>query len=188
LSSESSLRALIRAAALSQAKNRRLSFLEKRCWKVAEQAPFGARLIADEQNGPYLLRIYLTPENRSARHRMPRFYLHYFFRGDADRDVHNHPWPHALSLILTGGYTEYRWDRDRRRLCDRIYLPGMVNRIRRDDFHRVEMMDPEAGCWTLFMSYGRVAPSDGTDWGFLDTDTSRFTPWGQYLAQKEQGQ
>jgi hypothetical protein len=174
----------IRGAREQTSRNRRLTLLERRYWDIAERAPFGVRLIEDEQNGPYLLRVYLTPKNRKRRTRWPRFYLHYFFRGDMDREVHNHPWRRARSLILTGGYTEYRWDPERRRMSERIYLPGMLNRINRDDYHRVELVDPEAGCWTLFCSHGRVGPSDGKDWGFLNTDSGLFTPWGQYVDQK----
>jgi hypothetical protein len=163
---------------------RKLSLLERRYWDIAERAPFGIRLIEDEKNGPYLLRVYLTPENRKKSLLLPRLYLHYFFRGDLDREVHNHPWRRARSLILTGGYTEYRWDRQLRRMSERLYLPGMVNRINRNDFHRVELVDPEAGCWTLFCSHGRVGPSDGKDWGFLNTTNGLFTPWGQYVMDK----
>jgi len=175
----------VRGYRAQTSRGRKLSFLERRYWDIAERAPFGVRLIEDEQNGPYLLRVYLTPENRRERNILPRFYLHYFFRGDVDREVHNHPWKRASSLILTGGYTEYRWDSDLRCMRARIYLPGMVNRIGRNDYHRVELVDQEAGCWTLFCTFGRVGPSDGKDWGFFNTDTSRFTPWGQYVAQKE---
>lgn len=53
-----------------------------------------------EINGePYLERYYMgTVQGR-------QIWLHRFVRDDAERHVHDHPWT-ALSIILTGGYTE----------------------------------------------------------------------------------
>jgi len=53
----------IRGARAHTSRHRKLSFLERRYWDIAERAPFGVRLIEDAQNGPYLLRVYLTPDN-----------------------------------------------------------------------------------------------------------------------------
>ncbi len=92
------------------------------------------------------------------------FYLHRFVAGDDERDVHDHPWHRAVSVILCGGYTEERllafcpdhgWLSDYHRL-----RAGSVNIIGSRDFHRVTQPRPET--WTLFCHGPRVK-----SWGFL---------------------
>lgn len=39
------------------------------------------------QDSPYLLRIHLTPQTRWGK-----LYFHIFYRGDGDKDPHDHPW------------------------------------------------------------------------------------------------
>lgn len=106
-----------------------------------------------------------------------RVYLHRFNRGDEDKELHNHPWAWAFSLMLAGGYVEHR-------LCSqgivwrRVVRPGAVNVIRANDFHKVELRGGPA--WTLFVT-GPKAQS----WGFLDPLSREFTPWREFLRQKE---
>ena len=164
----SALRAFIK-----EHKNKSHPFL----WFIAQLAPFGGTVISP-QNNPYLLRIYLTPSLR--KWGIPRPYLHYFFRGDEDRELHNHPWGSSWSYILTGGYTEHRWDPDRKVIRTFQLRPGDVNQIKRDDYHKVILTNPRQGCWTLFVTKDRVQDSDGTDWGFLNTETGEYTPWGEF--------
>lgn len=153
-----------------------LTLFETFLWWVARTSPKGIRIIWNtEQTDPYLLRIYLF------RSKTAGLYLHRFFRSDGDRDVHNHPWRKALSLILTKGYREYRWNPLLRFMEQVDVRPWTFNRIGRDDFHRVELV--RGRCWTLFLSHGRVQAKDGHDWGFLDTNDGGYTPWGEYVGE-----
>lgn len=81
-------------------------------------------------------------------------YLHHIHVPDADRSLHNHPWRLSLSLILRGGYIEFR------RSGTRTYVPGNINVIRDTDYHRVAFVLPHT--WTLFLAIGRHQT-----WGFL---------------------
>ena len=126
---------------------------------------------------PYLTRWYLwpgaprtggdqvTPQSRFA------VFIHFFHRGDGDRELHNHPWSNSVSLILTGGYVEEREHEIR------TLRPGMLNFIKSDDFHRVELLKPEKGCWTIF-----VAGKGVQDWGFKARGSNVFVPWREYLG------
>lgn len=122
------------------------------------------------ERGAYLSR-YTLDVTRADRH----VYLHFFHRGDADRTLHNHPWS-GRSLILTGGYREER--RDGAHIVERIYVPGDVNTLDVDTFHRVDLLDPR-GAWTLFETGARVQ-----SWGFWDRDSDVFTPWRDALTAR----
>jgi len=174
------------------------TWLERRLKQVAVRAPYGVNLIDKER--PYLLRVYLRPERPEVGGRRP--YLHYFYRGDDDRAWHNHPWGDeagedvSTSLILTGGYVEERlvfdphWDWRGPasawidyRVETKTFKPWSINRIARNDFHKVRLLDERRGCWTLFWSARRAAPSDGYDWGFKDIK-SNYEPWGEHHRRK----
>lgn len=122
----------------------------------------GLRVIWVDQ-APYLLRIYLF---HRWRHRFPGLYLHYFFRSDDARELHNHPGRRSRSLILSGGYIEHRLEPSGV-IGLRTLRPGMVNRIDANDFHRVTLIS--AGCWTLFMAGERTQ-----EWGFKDASTGVY--------------
>ncbi len=128
--------------------------------------------------GPYLSRytLYDIPGGGHA-------FLHYFHRGDADKTLHNHPWC-GESLILSGGYREERREvmavsggRDVYCVTERVYLPGDVNVLQPDTFHRVDLLTD--GCWTLFLVGARVQ-----SWGFWDRETGVVTPWREALASR----
>jgi len=152
-----------------------LTRFERLLWWVALNNPGKVRIIWNkDQTDPYLLRVYLY------RSEARGVYLHRFFRSDGDREVHNHPWTKAVSLVLTRGYLEHRWNAAKKTM-DKIWVkPWSLNRIGRNDFHRVELNNGRV--WTLFFSNERVAESDGYDWGFLDTDNGTYTPWGLYVT------
>lgn len=116
-----------------------------------------------EINGePYLERYYMgTVLGR-------QLWLHRFVRDDSERHVHDHPWT-ALSLILTGGYTEQvatlvtmgraparttlaMRQHDRR-------APG-INLIGAQRLHRITSVQPDT--WTLMI----VGPRHGKGWFF----------------------
>lgn len=124
-------------------------------------------------------------------------YLHHFVRSDEDRELHNHPWAWAVSLILAGGYQEELIHstnlldsplprRRFRRLA--TYLvhrkPGRLNFLRGDTFHRVASIPSEEGgeaatreTWTLFLCGPKRS-----GWGFLTQ--AGFTPWRKFMEQK----
>jgi len=135
---------------------------------------------------PYLLRIYLTPTADWWRKTLglPGIFLHYFFRGDNDRELHNHPWQWAWSLILTGGYTEFRGTQRGTApvTVEHIwaYWPLFENFIDGSTFHRVVLQGN--GCWTLFVAGPQKPPvmtEDGpkSDWGFIGEDGVTFEHW-----------
>lgn len=119
--------------------------------------------VIDTGGDPYLLRVYLL---RVWRERLPGVFLHCFLRGDYDRELHNHPWDWALSVILSGGYAEERLV-DGSRVSRRARLPLTLNLIRANDFHRVELFDRH--CWSLF-----IAGPRRQHWGFWDRATGEF--------------
>jgi hypothetical protein len=188
-----------------RAEERRLrpfGAMEENLWDLAEASPFEqTRIITTNEKvlaDPYLMRVYLTPAREDIEGQLrglgvppayaaltrftPRPYLHYFFRGDDDRAYHNHPWQRAFSLILVGGYLEHRWSFTHDLATSRLFLPGNVNYLKRNSYHRVELL-PGQKCWTLFVSMGRVAAKDGTDWDFYEPEIESFTPWGQWTNE-----
>ena len=128
---------------------------------------------------PYLTRFYVWPgkprtndDEDSATSKLPfAIFVHFFHRGDSDRELHNHPWKTSVSLILSGGYVEEREE------GLRTLRPGMINVIRGTDFHRVELLKPDQGCWTIFIA-GRKA----SDWGFKARGSNVFVPWREYIG------
>ena len=105
--------------------------------------------------------------------------LHKFHRGDRNQELHNHPWRWAVSLILAGGYREERkiGESSGANVWTRFCRPGSINVLRGDTYHRVDLLDPDAGCWTLFIS----GPKSQT-WSFWDRKTGQYTPWRDFLA------
>ena len=53
----------------------------------------------------------------------------------------------------------------------------MFNIIRKDDYHRVELLNPKKGSWSLF-----VAGKNVGSWGFRDTETGEHIHWRDYLG------
>lgn len=139
-----------------------------------------SRTINGPDGDPYLTRWYLWPrgprtlDDQATGGEHPfAIFLHYFHRGDDDRDQHSHPWKKSISLILKGGYVEERGEQIRE------FRPGALNTISSDDFHRVDLLEPEHGCWTLFLA-GRNVQS----WGFRRRGTGEYVPWQQYTGRK----
>jgi hypothetical protein len=103
-------------------------------------------------------------------------YIHRFHRGDDERELHNHPWKWAVSFILSGGY------REERRFGDEVFvrriLPGTVNVILADDFHRVDLLPGQEDAWSLFL----VGPKF-KGWGFWNRDTKEFLLWQKFISK-----
>jgi len=126
------------------------------------------------ESGPYLER-YLVGVLFGVM-----FYLHRFVSSDSERHVHNHPWKHGGSLILTGGYIEeYVTD-----ICPHAGDSGCItefkkrqlfNSVNGSKFHRIH--NAKHHTWTLFFHGKRQRVKkhhDGTyyrvlkSWGFLE--------------------
>lgn len=146
-----------------------------------------------EGKNPYLSRWYLLGKPRMLDGSCPfdefgdmkpgvkwhgkfGLYLHRFHRSDADRELHNHPWRWACSLILAGGYTEERRTRSDD-VVQRVVSPWSFNWIGHDDFHRVDLT--EGDCWSLFLVGPKVS-----SWGFWDRASLAFIGWREFLAAK----
>lgn len=143
--------------------------------KIVARLP--QRTIETAGQGPYLTRWYLWPPRPRKKDEHDGFavFLHFFWRGDGDRDLHNHPWSTSVSLLLAGGYREERFGPDGT-VVSRVKRPGDVNVIKGDDFHRVDLLDPEHGCWSIF-----VAGPRAQDWGFKSRVTKAFVRWQDYV-------
>lgn len=139
------------------------------------------RIISDDGR-PYLERYYLGTLLGV------RFYIHRFVGSDPARGLHDHPWPWAGSLVLSGWYWEEARGTEQHAITQVLaQLHGTTGIVRRkvrwfnwltgDSFHRVvlptrpvrllrdgkyiEQLDEP--CWTLF--FHRAAYTK--PWGFL---------------------
>lgn len=135
-----------------------------------------AYTIAAPDGSPYLSRLLLprvwVPGLGSVR---PM--LHQFHRPDDDRELHNHPWARAWSIILTGSYVEARLANP---AVGAIVLRTVrwFNSLTDMDFHRV--VELHGDVFTLFVSGERVQ-----DWGFYDVGKDEFTPHREFFKKKE---
>ena len=116
------------------------------------------RVINGPDHEPYLERYHLLC--------LPfgyRVYLHRFVASDPGRGLHNHPWRHAMSLVLSGSYQETRMlGAERDNLIRHRWLrAGNVNFIPGEVFHRVNLA-PGEECWSLFIHAPAIR-----SWGFL---------------------
>jgi len=144
------------------------------CERVAARLP--VRVIRGVGGTPYLSKYALRGGGRDG----VSIHLHRFHRGDEDKELHNHPWAWAASLVLAGGYTEERLipaTFGPSAIATLDYAPGATNFIGPDTFHRVDLRDGE--CWTLFVT-GRIVQS----WGFLRRGNLTYVPWREFLKAK----
>jgi len=116
--------------------------------------------IISSDGSPYLERYYLCTIFGL------RFFIHRFVASDPDRGLHDHPWKWALSLILSGGYTELKIRKGfASYLCSFKRKPGRFNYISGNTFHRV-LLNQKQEAWSLFAHGERIK-----DWGFLTYET-----------------
>lgn len=124
----------------------------------------------------YLTRIYIVGKwFRTVFNCRP--YLHFFHASD-DEEFHSHRWRWSYGLILWGGYKEQKLRRREKRVWlygdlrdlflsdENTYKPLSLNRLDSDCFHRVDLLNEDRGCLTLFLA----GPHDTDDWGFLRDD------------------
>lgn len=95
------------------------------------------------------------------------WYLHFFHRSDWSRNLHNHPCEYAVAWVLRGGYRETRRERKEGVTFETTKLPGYLNVITSDTFHRVTLLGMR-GSWSLFY----IGPRSGRGWGFVQDDGS----------------
>lgn len=142
------------------------------------------RVIMDRDGAePYLTRWYLVgkPATRDGAGGKWSLYLHEFHKSDSPEAMHNHPWRWALSLVLKGGYFEFR-EKDTGKGTIFWLGPGTFNFLRHDTFHRVVLGDDYFRCarvpaYTLFLAGPRIQ-----EWGFLPRRTRKFVPWRTWLG------
>lgn len=147
--------------------------------------PFSFRGSKDENGIDYLLRINLTPKLRWYRRHFPSAFLHHFFRGDKDGELHNHDWRWAISFVLTGGYKEERMEGRMGVIREVFFRPGRINILFKETFHRIELDDPKKGCWTLIITAPK--PDDTETWGFVDPETREFELAIDRFAREREG-
>ena len=122
------------------------------------------RIISGPDEQPYLERYHLL--------RLPfgyRIYLHRFVASDPGRGLHNHPWRHAVSLLLCGTYQETRMltAESNHALQRRWLRAGHLNFISGGVYHRINIA-ADAECWSLFLHAPKTR-----DWGFIRRQQSR---------------
>jgi len=130
------------------------------------------RLITVNDN-PYLERYYMGKLFGFT------FYLHRFVSSDSEKHIHNHPWKHGGSIILSGGYIEERLVD----LCPSVSASGCATRkikrlffnvVNGNTFHRITYARPKT--WTLFFHNSRSVLRDEKyhstykGWGFLSRE------------------
>ena len=146
--------------------------IDKLCWKIVEMFPNRSRVVRN-YGEDYLLRFYIKHNGL-----LPGLYLHKFFQGDQDRELHNHPWMWSFSFILTGGYLEERKS-NTGDVYTRHLKPGHLNLLGGKTFHRISLVDKGKGAWTIFCSGKKVK-----DWGFLIAETGEVIPHKEYLENR----
>ena len=159
-------------------------FIHRILWIFTQMFPNRVREIVLDGR-PYLRRFYIT--SKTDKDRAFGVYLHYFHRGDEDRELHNHPWKKSCSLILAGGYDEER-ALPSGEIVVRPIKAGRINIIKAGDFHRI-ILNKSYGAhtWTLFISGARVpkTPEGYKDWGFWDKATGQYVPHEQFHTVKK---
>ena len=123
------------------------------------------RIINGPDQKPYLERYHLI--NLPLGYRV---YLHRFVASDPGRGLHNHPWNHAVSLVLSGKYEEMRMKpaRHDNAIIKRQVGAGRLNWINGSIFHRINLPEGHE-CWTLFIHSPGIQP-----WGFLRQNQYRY--------------
>jgi hypothetical protein len=155
-------------------------------------------ILSERERDPYLTRWTLREYPDGAGHD----YLHFFHRGDGDGSkLHSHPW-RGRGRILAWGYLEERRFEDREEVLVaalsagwrwplgqgwgygkefpgyvvlwRAQRPGDETAAEPDTYHRVDLIQPRRGSWTLWSVGPRVR-----SWDFWDRATGEATPHGE---------
>lgn len=136
----------------------------------------------------YLRRVFLTPRSWPLR-----VFLHFIFRPDEGKWLHDHPWD-FWSLTLWGGYDEMRMlpaddPPDRHLLDSRIYrlkhnkllpfLPFVWIKYPAETRHRVVMDHIDGPKTTVTLLFVKQA---SREWGFFPHDDDRWVHWREHLG------
>lgn len=189
--------------------------------RVADKLLMGvAKVAASLPDNDYFSAYTITngTTNYLTRVKFPRVFgkrvmLHKIWRADSDREMHNHPWDHAISIILLGSYIEERLDLT----SEMIYRA--FHQIRLDNMKKAGLEGPAliAGSvlsmpevprnerhvkWfnSLYKEdFHKITSIDGplwtlfiagerviingVDWGFLNEETRELIPHWLYTAE-----
>ncbi len=100
-------------------------------------------------------------------------HLHHIARSDDAREFHDHPcW--FFSIILKGAYVEIRPNAE-----PKFRGPGSIAFRSKFDLHTVQLVDEEAGCWTLFVRGPKTRK-----WGFVACEP--FKAWEDFVKGREE--
>lgn len=137
-------------------------------WLYHYTATKPCRLISRDGQ-PYLERYHLSSIGGW------RIYLHRFVGGDGDKEVHDHPWRAALSVVLTGAYLERvaTFDTPNGGLMFRRRWVRWFNWIGPRTRHQI--LHARVETWTLFITAPVI---EGKSWGFY-----RCFPTGYVFRQ-----
>ena len=104
-----------------------------------------------QRNGhPYLDRYFVTGWSPRNRRSGPAMFLHHFRSSDPLDQVHSHPWAWSCSLIVSGGYREFRCEGRQTEPQVHDYEPGDTNILTAEVKHRIELLGKD--CWTIFLA------------------------------------
>lgn len=105
----------------------------------------------------------------------PRFalYLHKILLPDADRTLHDHPWPFWCAVLSNGYIESFAGDLDDAVGCaqtgteaPRTWRPGSLHKVRRGEFHSIRRFrNPNKASWSLVVTGKR-----GDAWGYATPD------------------
>lgn len=115
---------------------------------------------------------YGRPKSTIVRSNKWSFVLHHFHKSDSAEELHDHGWTWGLSFVLAGGYMEEKLVNGEVQV--KHIKAFTFNRIRPDEFHRVELIEKDA--WTLFFCGPRTK-----EWGYKDRKTLETIPWKSHL-------
>lgn len=136
------------------------------------------KVIRDDKGRPFLYRYHLFSLTNDG----PGICFHHFVKSDPDRGYHDHPWKHALSFILCGGYTE--------RIYNKYSSDGYDTYIRNrwtfnkllgvGVYHRV-MLEENKDAWTIFFFQKR-----SKTWGMISLD-GEYKPMSTSIKDNDGG-
>ncbi|VBB18625.1 NUDIX hydrolase, partial [Yasminevirus sp. GU-2018] len=120
------------------------------------------KIVRDERGRPFLFRYHVFALTNNG----PGICIHHFVKSDPDRGYHDHPWSHALSFILCGGYSERIYNKDAEEKYNTFERPRWTFNYLKGEgvFHRV-MLDEGSDAWTLFFFLQR-----SKTWGMIGLD------------------
>lgn len=136
------------------------------------------KVIRDDKGRPFLYRYHLFSLTNDG----PGICFHHFVKSDPDRGYHDHPWKHALSFILCGGYTERIYNKDNPNGYD-TYIRNRwtFNKLLGVGvYHRV-MLEENQDAWTIFFFQKR-----SKIWGMITLD-GEYKPMSTTIKDNDGG-